>query len=181
MREVENDDLQKILSSFEKRLKSLTPKDKNMKMMEEMLDDLFCDCYTQDIPREDIEPYIIKIAKMIYPNSFISKRYYNNVRYLPKYQGISYEDFIMHWKETLDEKTYLAFINHYPEEAEAVSVKKIGSMDAKEYKAQRKHAESYPIIDTDSIQISEIDVEAIEKVIADLEKETKDGERGDKQ
>jgi hypothetical protein len=138
---------------------------------------IFSDFITYEIPEEVAESFIDKISSHLYPPPFVSKTVYLKTKATNYYfKNITFNEFINSWKLSIKETAMKEFLEAYPPQ-EDKKIKKIGGMNHVEYKLQRSHAESYPLIDPSSISQSEYNEDIYKDLINKIEEEAKDKEK----
>lgn len=103
-----------------------------------------------------------------YPNKSVVDNVYRRLK--PMLNGKNKQEFHEEWKENISAAAKRAFYGLYNIEGAAEQEdKKYGSMSSSEYKKQRKHAESYPVLDWTAIKIEPMTPEDLEIDLEDLE------------
>jgi hypothetical protein len=187
MVDLEKEHRKKARELIKKWEKGLILKDKRKENLPELFSFIFIDLYSSGIPREIVEDCVKQIAICLYPPANISKPTYEKVKVEnPIYvKGLTYREWLEGWYRDILKEATKAFVEVYPE-VKVEGVKKIGSMSHREYKLQRAHADSYPIIDPDSIQLAAPSTEYFDelekelaKMLEDYDKAEDEGEEDD--
>jgi hypothetical protein len=105
-----------------------------------------------------------------YPSKSVVDNVYRRLK--PVLHGKNKQEFEEEWKENISASAKRAFYGLYNIDGAADQEdKKFGSMSASEYKKQRKYAESYPVLDWQSISIEPITEDDLDINLADLEED----------
>ena len=135
----------------------LRDKDRSWDNVRTNFEDLFFDLHKADVPfneaNEFLKPAIIKH----FPSLSTAKRTWNKHRHSEQNEGVSFQEWLDEWKRNIDDMGVQAFHSIYSLPSDASEeVKKqenlYGSMSAKEYRLQRRYAESFPELDTDILE-----------------------------
>lgn len=138
---------------LEKWIAELKDKDRSRAHVASNFDDLFLLLSKADIDFDIVHEMIDTAAKAHYPSDFIARKTYDATEKKRGSERKTYQEFIEGWKKEIKEsaiQSFYAFFNNseLPTEEE----KQFGSMSAREYRAQRKYAESFPVITYEEIQ-----------------------------
>lgn len=127
---------------FEKWTVELRNRDRKLATVSSNFDELFEKLSDAEIEFEVVHPMVEIIAKRHYPPDAVAKRTYNNLD--RKMGHLTYKEYVDNWCEEIKAKAFESFYAFFSNEVQTPEEKKYGSMSAKEYRAQRKHAESFP-------------------------------------
>lgn len=140
---------------FEQWKASLASRDRKTPSIQGNFEDLFQSLKDEGLVLESAFEYMSKAVKAHSPNTGLIKNVFKKI----KKAGTEYsseKEFEEQWVKDIAERASIAFFNIFPvqtkkneEENEPVIY---GSMTAKEYKAQRKHAEEYPRFSTEELE-----------------------------
>ena len=92
-----------------------------------------------------------------------------------KLTSASEQDYIDNWKKTIKDKGLQAFYDYYSIDGEEAKKEpaQYGSMSKEEYHKQRRYADRYPELDTESLEqlhkTGEYNVDEILKIVENLE------------
>lgn len=111
---------------------------------------------------------LLKAIKAHEPNKSVVDNVYRRLKSV--LNGKTKQEFDDEWKENISAAAKRAFYGLFSIDGVAEQEdKKFGSMSSSEYKKQRKHAESYPILDWTKIKIEPMTPEDLAIDLADLE------------
>jgi len=134
---------QHILKKWTAELRS---KDRSFSKVQSNFDELFYELWKNKVPFDVTHELIKQAIAAHLPNAVIAKRTYQaNKQKLDQTE----KEFMDGWQKSIEDVCYQSFYSYYPPQTEAniEEEKKYGNMSAKEYIAQRKYAEQYPVID----------------------------------
>jgi hypothetical protein len=141
---------------FEKWKASLSEKDRSKPMLSANFDELFEKLKLEDIPYDMAHELVQRASIAHRPNKFIVGTAYKGVKAAGSAQSI--EEFETDWRNLINDAATTSFHDFFkteldePDEQPLKERGQFGNMSEKEYKAQRKHADSYPTINTDELE-----------------------------
>lgn len=136
---------------LERWTSELASKDRSKNKLAENFEELYYDMFKANIPFEVAHDTIKQATAHHFPNQSTSKWTFKNAKRDPNQ---TFAEFLDGWKKLIADEATKAFYAYYSVEGEEAKKeeKKHGNMSAAEYSKQRKHAESFPIIDTDELE-----------------------------
>jgi len=137
---------------IEKWIAELKDKDRSRANVAGNFDDLFSQLSNADIDFDTVHEMLDQIAKAHYPSDFIARKTYDATEKRKGSDRKSYQEFIDGWKKDIKETALQSFYAFFDSELPKEEEKQYGRMSAREYRAQRKYAESFPIITFEEIQ-----------------------------
>lgn len=139
---------------FEQWVASLPSRDRSKDAVQNNFEDLFKDLKSEDLTLEGAYEYLPKAIKAHSPSASLVKNMYKKLKTSGAISS-SEKDFTDSWNKGIADKANAAFFEVFPIETKQEEPEEpviYGSMTAKEYRAQRKHAESYPRLDTEALE-----------------------------
>ncbi len=119
-------------------------------------DSLFDELNAAGASFDDAHAILPQAIKAHLPPVAVAKNYWkSHAKNDPKNTGLTEKDFIDQWNKDIADRATNSFYNVFPvptEQDDDGEPKVFGSMSAKEYKMQRRHADSYPILDTEELE-----------------------------
>jgi len=140
---------------FEQWKASLHGRKRSKEYVASNFEELFDSFNTSGASFEEAHAYLDKAIKVHLPPQSLAKMYWKNARNNPLNDEMTEKEFIESWNKSIADKATTSFYNVFPipeEKDEDPEPKVYGSMSAKEYKAQRRNAELYPILDTEELE-----------------------------
>lgn len=155
---------------FEKWVSELKDKDRSRANVASNFDDLFNQLSNADIEFDDVHEMIDSIAKAHYPSDFIARKTYDATEKKRGSERKTYQEFIDGWKKEIKESAVQSFYAFFDSELPSEEEKKYGSMSAREYRAQRKYADSFPTITYEEIQkrMKQLEIDLTQPLDVDL-------------
>lgn len=146
-----------ILHKWKTELKT---KDRSKPNVAVNFDELISSWHRSGVPFELAFDLLKEAIKEHQPSSGCAKNTYKRLKAVV---NKSEKEFIDDWNENIEATAYQSFYNSYEIEGEKSPEppKTFGSMSEKEYRLQRKYADSYPEIDLESISHEPISAEEI--------------------
>lgn len=165
---------------YERWKASLREKDRSREFVSANFDELFDAFNSAGATFEEAHAYLQQAIKVHLPSPGLAKATWKMVKNNPTNSEMTEKEFIDGWSKDISDKATNSFYHVYPlpEEHDNDGEPKIyGSMSAKEYKLQRKHADSYPILDTEELE------KRLQSCVFDPEKDIlgEDGSSGESQ
>jgi hypothetical protein len=141
---------------LEEWIANLKNKDRSAANVETNFEELFEALKRANATFDDAHNLLPKAIKAHLASPIVIRRTYK----LKKQQGkidVSEKEFTDTWNKDIADKGTAAMYHVFPrpkpkDEDEDDEPKVYGSMSVKEYKAQRKHAEQFPILDTEALE-----------------------------
>ena len=133
---------------FEKWSSTLKSKDRSKDAVADNFDELFGDLKSANVSFEEAHLLLSLAIKAHQPSSQAKKNTWNKYK---TYLNVTENEFYTEWHDSIKAKGTESFYEHFPLKSksdEDDEPKIFGSMSAKEYKLQKKHANSFPIVDT---------------------------------
>lgn len=167
---------------FQQWVASLSGRDKTRNAIQGNFDDLFRALKAEGLSTETAYEYLSKAIKAHEPNAALIKNVHRRIR--AKGVNLSENEFAETWCKDIADKANAVFFELFPVETKKLEDEDgpiiYGSMTAKEYKAQRQHAEEYPRLDTAELEKKLLSpdynpVADIKDVIGESEKASHDG------
>lgn len=138
---------------FEKWAAELRNKDRKWDSVSANFEELFFDMFTNSVEFEHAHEIIKQAVGKHLPNHAQAR---NTYKFTKDKESITFNEFVANWKQGIEDKAIEAFYSIYkaePENKEAVAEeKKYGNMSAKEYRLQRRYADSFPTLDTAELE-----------------------------
>lgn len=140
---------------FQQWVASLPNRDRSRQAIQGNFEELFGSLKREGLELESAYEYLGKAIKAHEPSASLIRNVFKKVKV--KGMGhLSEKEFGDAWCKDIAEKANGVFFDIFPVEAkepeEAEDPVVYGSMTAKEYKAQRKHADAYPRLDTAELE-----------------------------
>jgi len=120
---------------------ALGSKSKTMNSVSDNFDEVIYGLHTAKISFDVVYDLLDRIVKIHQPNNSTIKYTYKRMKDI----NIGVDEFGEDWIKRIRDKCFESFYSFYELE-EPVEEKKFGSMSAREYSKQRKHAESFPLL-----------------------------------
>lgn len=140
---------------FERWKASLKEKDRSREFISGNFDELFDGLNSAGATFEQAHEYLQPAVKAHLPSPHVARNSWKNARNAPEFAGMTEKEYIDGWHKDIADKATNSFYHIFPipEEQDSDGEPKVyGSMSAKEYKLQRRHAESYPILNTEELE-----------------------------
>jgi hypothetical protein len=140
---------------FEKWKSSLRKKDRSRDAVSNNFDELFDAFNSAGATFEETHAYLAQAIKAHLPPPALAKATWKLVKNNPSKIEATEKEFIDSWHKDISDKATNSFYHIYPlpdDKDEDAEPKVYGSMSAREYKLQRRHADSYPILDTEELE-----------------------------
>ena len=140
---------------YEKWKASLREKDRSREFVSANFDELFDAFNSAGATFEEAHAYLQQATKVHLPTLGLAKATWKMVKGNPANSEMTEKEFIDGWHKDIGDKAVNSFYHVYalPEDKDDDPEPKVyGSMSSKEYKLQRRHAESYPILNTEELE-----------------------------
>jgi hypothetical protein len=165
-----SNDEKKASLIFDKWKAELKEMDRSRANVDTNFDNLFTSLKQSKVSFDTAHAILPKALVAHYPNQSVIDNVYKRV----KISGKPKQEFADEWKENIASSGKRIFYSVYPIDGveEEEGEKKYGSMSAREYRLQRKHADSFPQLDWTKIKIEPIsleDLKEMENLSVDLE------------
>lgn len=153
---------------FDRWQADLKEMDRSRSKVEGNFELLFVTLDESKISFEIAHQILDKAIKAHYPPLSAIDNTYRRLK--PMLSGKTKQEFLDEWKDNIGAAAKRAFYGLFSIDGVAEQEdKKFGSMSASEYKKQRKHAESYPVLDWTKIKIEPMTPEDLEVDLENLE------------
>lgn len=153
---------------FQKWTASLKSKDRSKKATPSNFDELFYDLKTAGASFDEAHALLEQATKAHLPSSHVRKETYKKLK---KHLDVPEKEFNTDWDSSISAAATDAFFSVFPlklNEDDDGEPKVYGGMSAKEHRAQKSHASSFPIADTTELvkrmkerKVSEINIETV--------------------
>ncbi len=133
----------------------LTQMNRSFDSVADNFDDLVSNMYLAEVPFELAEENINAAILEHYPSTQIAKMVWKNAK-SKKQTDLDFSAYINEWKEAISKEGKRVFYGRYKllsDKTVKENTKTSGSMSQKEYRAQRRYAESFPVLDTSKIEV----------------------------
>ena len=140
---------------YEKWKASLHEKDRSREFVGANFDELFDAFNSAGATFEEAHAYLQQAIKVHLPSPAVAKNTWKSMKSHPMNSVLTEKEFIDGWHKDISDKATCSFYNIFPvpeEKDDDKEPKVYGSMSAKEYKLQRRHAESYPVLNTEDLE-----------------------------
>jgi hypothetical protein len=140
---------------YEKWKASLREKDRSKDFVSTNFDELFDVLNSAGATFEEAHAFLPQAIKVHLPSPGLAKATWKLVKNNQNNLEVSEKEFIDSWHKDIGDKATNSFYHIYslPEDKDEDPEPKVyGNMSVREYKLQRKHAESYPILDTEELE-----------------------------
>jgi hypothetical protein len=140
---------------FEKWRASLREKDRSREFVSSNFDELFDAFNSAGATFEEAHSYLQQAVKVHLPSPGLAKTQWKLLKNAPAHADKTEKEFIDGWHQDITDRATNSFYHVYPlpEDKDDDNEPKVyGSMSAKEYKLQRRNADSYPILDTEELE-----------------------------
>jgi hypothetical protein len=138
---------------FQQWVASLSSRDRSRNAIQGNFEELFLSLRNEGLVLESAYDYLGRAIRAHEPNSSLIKNVFKKIR-VKGTSHVSEKEFGEAWCKDIADKATAVFFDIFPvetkEEPEDAAV--YGSMTAKEYRAQRKHADAYPRLDTSELE-----------------------------
>jgi hypothetical protein len=143
-----------ILDEWTASLASRDRSNKNLKFNFEELFQSWKDCGAEF---HDLYSSLLKEAiKAHQPSDYVTRKVYQACKKTVKKFDKSEKEFISDWNKNIENIATTSFFEFFPSPVVSLPKEKIvpnhGNMTATEYKAQRKYADQFPILDTTELE-----------------------------
>jgi hypothetical protein len=140
---------------YERWKASLHEKKRSREFVGANFDELFDALNSASATFEEAHAYLQPAIKVHLPAPGVAKATWKMAKNNPGNHEKTEKEFVEEWHKSISDKATNSFYHVYPipEEVDNDGEPKVyGSMSAKEYKLQRRHAESYPILNTEELE-----------------------------
>lgn len=137
---------------FQEWQASLLTKDKSKGAVH--FDEIFEKLKNTGMSFEDAHALLPRVVKAHQPTSSVARNSYKKLKSLVKNFDKTEKEFIEDWNKSLEDKGTNSFFDFFPLPRldDDDEPKVYGNMSAKEYRAQRKYADQFPIMDTTELE-----------------------------
>lgn len=148
-----NPNLELIFDEWKANLKN---RDRSGPAVAGNFDELFHELKKANATFEEAHAILPKAIKAHLPPIGLAKNIYKNGKTNPKVACYSEKEFIDQWNQDINDKGTAAFFDNFPraktDPDDDGEPKVYGQMSAKEYRAQRRYADSFPILNTEALE-----------------------------
>jgi len=140
---------------YERWKASLREKDRSREFVSANFDELFDAFNSAGATFEEAHAYLQQAIKVHLPSSGLAKTQWKMLKNAPAHSEKTEKEFVDGWHQDITDRATNSFYHVYPlpeEKDDDPEPKVYGSMSAKEYKLQRRHADSYPILNTEELE-----------------------------
>jgi hypothetical protein len=145
-------DAKKAEHIFKKWSVDLKGKDRSYGSVSSNFDELFYELWKSSISFQEAEQLIRDAVAAHLPNAHIAKMTYRKIKPSLKFPKTE-QEFFSDWKQEISDKAYESFYAMYSIDGESEQEQpQFGSMSAREYRVQRKYADSFPMVDLKQLE-----------------------------
>lgn len=139
---------------FQEWSASLKSKDRSRTAVSSNFEELFEKLKNSGVAFEDAHTILPKAIKAHQPIPAVARNTYKKIKGVAKNFSKTEKEFIEEWNKSIDDGATQVFFEIYPLPRldEDNEPKQFGNMSAKEYKAQRKYADQFPVLDTTELE-----------------------------
>jgi hypothetical protein len=139
---------------FQEWSASLKSKDRSKAAVPSNFEELFEKLKNSGVPFEDAHALLPKAVKAHQPIAAVARNSYKKIKSVAKNFDKSEKEFVDEWNKSIEDVGTQTFFDIYPLPRldEDNEPKQYGNMSAKEYKAQRKYADQFPVLDTSELE-----------------------------
>ena len=140
---------------YEKWKASLQEKDRSRESVSANFDELFDAFNSAGATFEEAHAYLQQAIKVHLPSPGLGKATWKLLKNNPVNAEATEKEFIDGWNKNIADKATNSFYHVYPlpeDKDDDKEPKVYGSMSVKEYRLQRRHADSYPVLDTEALE-----------------------------
>lgn len=133
---------------------SLPSRDRSREHIESNFCDLFQSWKDIDATFEDVYDALLpKAIRAHMPPSHVVRNCYKTLkRTIPKFDKTE-KEFVEEWSKGIESVAFKAFTNFFPSPVKKSQTQTMhGNMSASEYRAQRRYADQFPILDTSELE-----------------------------
>lgn len=157
---------------FERWKASLREKNRSSEFVSSNFEELFEALSRAKASFNEAHAFLQPAIKAHQPGVGLAKAIWKQVKNNPKNAGLSEKSFLDGWNKDIADKATNAFYGFFElkDDDDDGEPKVYGNMSAKEYRAQRKLADSFPILDTEELEkkLHESSYNPIEDLIANV-------------
>lgn len=140
---------------FEKWKASLQQKNRKREAVSANFDELFDELNSVGATFDEAHAFLQPAIKVHLPTPSLAKVQWKLLKNNPINSEMTEKEFVEGWHKDISDKATNSFYHVFPlpvDKDEDPEPKVYGSMSAKEYKLQRRNAESYPILNTEELE-----------------------------
>lgn len=143
---------------FEEWKADLKNKDRSALAVYGNFEDLFNRLRVAAATFDEAHKYLSDAIKAHQPPPALARNTYKMLKSSPKMSAFTEKEFIDQWNKDISDKATNAFYDAFPrpktkdEEDDDGEPKVYGNMSIKEYKMQRKYADTFPILNTEELE-----------------------------
>lgn len=139
---------------FQQWSANLATKDRSRNAVQINFEELFTALHAEGLTLEAAYEYLPKAIKAHSPSVSLIKNTYKKLKISGGMQTPE-KEFQENWLKNISDKAHAVFFETFPVEVKTEELEGppiYGSMTAKEYKAQRSHANQYQVLDTEELE-----------------------------
>lgn len=141
---------------FEEWKANLKQKDRSAGAVTGNFEELFDELKRANATFDEAHSVLPKAIKAHQPAPSLARNIYKSSKSNPKVAGTTEKEFIDRWNEDIESKGTAAFFDLFPrpklDTDDDGEPKVYGQMSAKEYRAQRRYADSFPVLNTEALE-----------------------------
>ena len=141
---------------LEEWISGLKNRDRSAPAVESNFEELFDSLKRANASFDEAHALLPKAVKAHLPPPGLARNTYKHIKNSPKASGLTEKEFIEAWNKDINDKGTNAFYSVFPrpkeDDDEDPEPKVYGSMSVKEYKLQRRHADQFPILNTEELE-----------------------------
>lgn len=134
---------------------SLKSRDRSYKGVRANFEDLFQRWKDLGATFDDLyDMWLPRAIKAHQPPPHVARSSYKKIKSTLVYMGKTESEFVSEWNKSIEDTATACFFEFFPVPTleEDNEPKVYGSMSAREYRAQRRYAEQFPILDTEELE-----------------------------
>lgn len=141
---------------FEDWKASLKTRDRSANAVVGNYEDLFEQLRAAGATFADVHPMLQKAIKAHQPPPGLARNTYKTMKTNPKISSYTEKEFIDKWNQDIADKATNTFFSVFPvpknKDQEDDEPKVYGNMSAKEYRAQRRYSDQFPVLNTEELE-----------------------------
>lgn len=139
---------------FQEWSASLKSRDRSKNAVLSNFEELFENLKRSGVAFEDAHTILPKAIKAHQPPPSLARASYKKLKAIVRDFDKSEKEYTTEWNKSIEDQGTQAFFDSFPVPKldEDNEPKQYGNMSAKEYKAQRKYADQFPILDTTELE-----------------------------
>jgi len=141
---------------FDEWKANLKQRDRSAAAVTANFDELFEELKRADATFDEAHSILPKAIKAHLPPPAVAKTIYKNGKSNPKIAHYTEKEFVDQWNQDITDKGTASFFDIFPrpktDTDDDGEPKVFGQMSAKEYRAQRRYADSFPRLNTEALE-----------------------------